>query len=90
MRRLLETPSTAHKRKRNGFEEPRSENSAETADDLDLHSGYSGNGYDGTPTKRLKSTGTFEQALKRKETGDAQRVEEEPMAYQSLFKKRKK
>jgi hypothetical protein len=72
LRRLMETPSTSQKRKRDTFDEPRSESAAQT----DTEDGYSRNGYseyDGTPTKRLKSSGTFDQMLKRKENGSADR-----------------
>lgn len=69
----METPSTAQKRKRDALEEPRSEGAAESEGDGDWsHNGYSGSEYDGTPTKRLKSSGTFEQMLKRKENGEGE------------------
>jgi hypothetical protein len=72
LRRLMETPSTSQKRKRDTFDEPRSESAAETdAEDGCSRNGYSGSEYDGTPTKRLKSSGTFDQMLKRKENGGA-------------------
>jgi hypothetical protein len=65
----METPSTAQKRKRDALE-PRSESAADTEGEEDgSRSGYSGSEYDGTPTKRLKSSGNFEQMLKRKENG---------------------
>jgi hypothetical protein len=68
----METPSTSQKRKRDTFDEPRSESAAETdAEDGCSRNGYSGSEYDGTPTKRLKSSGTFDQMLKRKENGGA-------------------
>jgi hypothetical protein len=69
LRRLMETPSTAHKRKRDAFE-PQSASAADTEGEEDgSRGGYSGSEYDGTPTKRLKSSGNFEQMLKRKENG---------------------
>lgn len=69
----METPSTAQKRKRDALEDTRPESAAESEGDADWpHSGYSGSEYDGTPTKRLKSSGTFEQMLKRKENGEAE------------------
>jgi hypothetical protein len=72
LRRLMETPSTSQKRKRETFDELRSESAAETdAEDGYSRNGYSGSEYDGTPTKRLKSSGTFDQMLKRKENGGA-------------------
>ncbi|KAF2822164.1 hypothetical protein CC86DRAFT_448539 [Ophiobolus disseminans] len=72
LRRLMETPSTAHKRKRDALEEPRSDSAAENEGEERSRHGYSGSEYDGTPTKRLKSSGTFEQMLKRKEDGNGQ------------------
>jgi hypothetical protein len=89
LRRLVETPGTAHKRKRNAFEEPRSESGADTGEDMHSHNGYSGSDFDGTPTKRLKSTGTFEQVLKRKEAEHIWGVGEEPMEQQSFIKRRR-
>ncbi|KAH3913582.1 hypothetical protein HBH56_104960 [Parastagonospora nodorum] len=64
LRRLMETPSTAQKRKRDALEEPRS---GSTVDGDGRN--YSGSEYDGTPTKRLKCSGAFEQVGKRKEDG---------------------
>lgn len=67
----METPSTAQKRKRDALEDTRSESAAESEGDGDWsRNGYSGSEYDGTPTKRLKSSGTFEQMLKRKGNGE--------------------
>lgn len=68
LRRLMETPSTAQKRKRNALEESPA---GIDADEGSIRSGYSESEYDGTPTKRLKSSGTFEQMLKRKENEGA-------------------
>jgi hypothetical protein len=69
LRRLMQTPSTAQKRKYNSYEEePKSEGPAGT--DEGPKSGYSGSEYERTPTKRLKSSGTFEQLGKRKENGN--------------------
>jgi hypothetical protein len=67
LRRLMETPGTAQKRKRDAFQDPASESATEAEDD---GSGYGGGEQNGTPTKRLKSTGTFEQVHKRKENGN--------------------
>lgn len=67
LRRLMDTPSTAQKRKRNALEENHTDGTADTDGDDASRNGYSGSEYDGTPTKRLKSSGTFEQMLKRKE-----------------------
>jgi hypothetical protein len=65
----METPSTAQKRKRNALEENHADGATDTDGDDASRNGYSGSEYDGTPTKRLKSNGTFEQVLKRKEDG---------------------
>jgi hypothetical protein len=73
----METPSTSQKRKRDALEEPRSESTVDMdGDDAQSRNGYSGSEYDGTPTKRLKSSGTFEQMLKRKENGSTERGSE--------------
>ncbi|KAH8724062.1 hypothetical protein GQ44DRAFT_773320 [Phaeosphaeriaceae sp. PMI808] len=69
LRRLMETPSTAHKRKRDALGESPADGEGDT---WSSRSGYSGSEYDGTPTKRLKSSGAFEQLLKRKEDGSVQ------------------
>ncbi|KAL5119848.1 hypothetical protein ACEQ8H_002209 [Pleosporales sp. CAS-2024a] len=85
LRRLMETPSTARKRKRDVFDEPRSGSAVDTdADDGYSRNGYSGSEYDGTPTKRLKSSGTFEQLGKRKEDRSADATPE-----QVRFKRRR-
>jgi hypothetical protein len=84
LRRLMETPATAQKRKRDAFQEPASESATETED---VGPGYSGGEQDGTPTKRLRSTGTFEQVHKRKKNG---KTEGEGQAVdQGYFKRRK-
>lgn len=84
----METPSTAQKRKYNAYEEPRSDGATETEDEGSKDA-YSGSEYERTPTKRLKSTGIFEQTGKRKENGQAQ--EEEPVQSEkrSAFKRRR-
>jgi hypothetical protein len=79
----METPSTAQKRKRDALEEGTPDTDA---DEGNIRNGYSGSDYDGTPTKRLKSSGTFEHMLKRKENGDTDIREERPRAD---FKRRR-
>jgi hypothetical protein len=70
LRRLMQTPSTAQKRKFDSYEEePRSEGPAGT-DDEGSRGGYSASEHERTPTKRLRSSGTFEGLSKRKEDGD--------------------
>ncbi|KAF1831143.1 hypothetical protein BDW02DRAFT_591372 [Decorospora gaudefroyi] len=88
LRRLMQTPSTAQKRKYNAYEEePRSEGPAGT-DEEGSRGGYSGSEYERTPTKRLKSSGTFGQVGKRKEDGDV-RAETERLHGRADFKRRK-
>jgi hypothetical protein len=86
----MQTPSTAQKRKYNAYEEePRSEGPTGT-DEEGSKGGYSGSEYERTPTKRLKSSGTFEQLGKRKENGigDA-RAEDEREEGRTDSKRRK-
>jgi hypothetical protein len=88
LRRLMETPSTSQKRKRDALEEPRSGSAADTdIEDRSSRNGYSGSEYDGTPTKRLKSSGTFEQVGKRKENGNV--VGGERVEDRAKFKRRR-
>jgi hypothetical protein len=66
----MQTPSTAQKRKFDSYEEePRSEGPAGT-DEEGSRGGYSASEHERTPTKRLRSIGTFEGLGKRKEDGD--------------------
>jgi hypothetical protein len=65
MRRLAETPSTSQKRKYEAYEEPRSGSAVDAEEGS--RGGYSGSEYERTPTKRLKSSGTFENIGKRKD-----------------------
>jgi hypothetical protein len=89
LRRLMETPSTAQKRKRDALEDTRSESAAESEDGDWSRNGYSGSDYDGTPTKRLKSSGTFEQMLKRKENGEADTASDARFPDREDFKRRR-
>ncbi|CAO2651943.1 Nn.00g002260.m01.CDS01 [Neocucurbitaria sp. VM-36] len=88
LRRLMETPSTSQKRKYNAYEEPRSGGAAELEDD-GSRGGYSGSEYERTPTKRLKSSGAFEQVGKRKENDNRRPDEEERLENRADFKRRK-
>ncbi|KAL6711428.1 hypothetical protein ACN47E_004362 [Coniothyrium glycines] len=72
LRRLMETPSTAQKRKYNAYEEPRSGSTADPDDGDDSRGGWSGSEYEKTPTKRLKSSGNFERVGKRKDDTPAE------------------
>lgn len=90
LRRLMETPSTSQKRKRDALEDMRSESAAESEGDGDWsRNGYSGSECDGTPTKRLKSSGTFEQMLKRKENGEVDTGPEARFPDREDFKRRR-
>jgi hypothetical protein len=89
LRRLMETPSTAQKRKRNAWEESRSETVGDAEFDDASRNGYSRIERDGTPTKRLKSSGTFEQVLKRKEDEDTEGAGEERFPARTDFKRRR-
>jgi len=84
----METPSTAQKRKRNALDENHTDGAPDTEADDASRNGYSGSEYDGTPTKRLKSSGTFEQMLKRKEDG-VPGAGEERFPDRTDFKRRK-
>jgi hypothetical protein len=89
LRRLMETPSTAQKRKRNALEENRSESAGDAGFDDASRNGFNSSERDGTPTKRLKSSGTFEQVLKRKEDGDPAGAGEERFPDRTGFKRRR-
>ncbi|KAI8943193.1 hypothetical protein NX059_001222 [Plenodomus lindquistii] len=89
LRRLMETPSTAQKRKYNAYDEPRSEGPAETDDETGSTGAFSGSEYERTPTKRLKSCGTFEQTGKRKGTGRAEAETYSQPEGSSSFKRRR-
>lgn len=80
LRRLMQTPSTAQKRKYDEYEDvPRSEGST-TADEERLRGQYSGGEFEKTPTKRLRSSGTFEHTGQRQDDGpvryDTERFED--------------
>lgn len=69
----METPSTAQKRKFDTYEEGPKLEGPTGADEESLRGTQSGSERDRTPTKRLKSSGTFEHAGKRKESSDVRR-----------------
>lgn len=80
LRRLMQTPSTAQKRKYDEYEDvPRSGGSA-TGDEERLRGQYSGGESEKTPTKRLRSSGTFEHIGQRQDDGpvryDTERFED--------------
>ncbi|KAF1939714.1 hypothetical protein EJ02DRAFT_252350 [Clathrospora elynae] len=91
LRRLMETPSTSQKRKYNAYKEPRSEGAAGTEEE-GSKGGYSGSEYERIPTKRVKSSGTFEQIGNRKENGNGNgtaREEDVRVEDRTDFKRRK-
>lgn len=59
----METPSTAQKRKRDDDEDTRMESGTEA--DVTVRTGNDGKNDDPTPTKRMRMSGSFEQAGKR-------------------------
>lgn len=67
LRRLMETPGTAQKRKRDD-EDTRMESGTEAEEEA--RSGHNGNDRDPTPTKRQRISGSFEQVSKRELDGD--------------------
>ncbi|XPS78901.1 hypothetical protein M3J09_010899 [Ascochyta lentis] len=82
LRRLMETPSTAQKRKRDDDEDTRMESGAEAGPEP--RGGYDGNNDDPTPTKRVRTSGAFERATKRELDGD-----EGQDGTENRFKRRK-
>ncbi|KAJ4376233.1 hypothetical protein N0V83_001516 [Neocucurbitaria cava] len=88
LRRLMDTPSTAQKRKYNAYEDQGTESAVDAEDD-GSRAGCSGSEYERTPTKRLKSSGTFEQVGKRKENGNERPSEEERFGSRADFKRRR-
>ena len=66
LRRLMQTPSTAQKRKFDAYEDgPRSDGPAGTGEEKQK----GGSEYERTPTKRLRSSGMFEQSGNTQEDG---------------------
>lgn len=63
LRRLMETPSTAQKRKRDDDEDTPMQSGTET--EVTPRTGHDGNNDDPTPTKRARLSGNFEQNGKR-------------------------
>lgn len=63
LRRLMETPSTAQKRKRDDDEDTRMLSGTEA--EATPQSGHNGNDNDPTPTKRARLSSSFEQGGKR-------------------------
>ncbi|KAF1927581.1 uncharacterized protein M421DRAFT_64899, partial [Didymella exigua CBS 183.55] len=82
LRRLMETPGTAQKRKRDDDEDTRMESGTET--EVTSRSGHDGNNDDPTPTKRARLSGNFEQNGKRALDGN-----ENHSRPGSVFKRRK-
>lgn len=63
LQRLMETPSTAQKRKFDTYEDTMAADGVDVEEDGNLRS----SDYERTPVKRLRITGTFEASRKRKE-----------------------
>ncbi|KZM20879.1 hypothetical protein ST47_g7980 [Ascochyta rabiei] len=82
LRRLMETPSTAQKRKRGDDEDTRMASGTEA--EPEPTSGYDGNNDDSTPTKRVRTSGAFERATKREMDEDEGRH-----GTENRFKRRK-
>lgn len=81
LRRLMETPSTAQKRKRDEDDDVRMESGTEA--EMTPRAGREGNSDDPTPTKRMRLSGNFEQTGKRAlDESDRQRAK-------ASFKRRK-
>lgn len=68
LRRLMDTPSTAQKRKRDDDEDTRMESSTET--EAELRSGYDPSNDVPTSTKRQRIGGAFERVVERETIGD--------------------
>jgi hypothetical protein len=79
----METPGTAQKRKFDSFEDLTIENGPDTEEDLRSSE------YDRTPKKRIRSSGTFEPAKKRKESEDRGKAAEERFPDRTDFKRRR-
>ena len=88
LRRLMETPRTSQKRKYDAFEDYGSEGTVE-AEEEGLKSWCSGSEFERTPTKRLKSSGTFEQLGKRKDNDHLRENEKEELDPREDFKRRR-
>ncbi|KAL1647624.1 hypothetical protein SLS61_007254 [Didymella pomorum] len=68
LRRLMETPSTAQKRKRDDDEDTPMQSGTDT--EVTPRTGYDGKSDDPTPTKRARLSGDFEQTGKRARDGN--------------------
>jgi hypothetical protein len=84
LRRLMDSPGTSQKRKRGAYEDISMGNGGnardETEENMDIRS---------TPTKKLKASGSFEPALKRKENSLARENSDTRNGQRSDFKRRK-
>ncbi|KAF2126836.1 hypothetical protein P153DRAFT_388157 [Dothidotthia symphoricarpi CBS 119687] len=85
LQRLMETPSTAQKRKFENYEDMMAEDGADAEEDGNLRSSE----YERTPVKRLRSSGTFEPTLKRKENGSTGGGGSDRLESRTDFKRRR-
>ncbi|XP_014562421.1 hypothetical protein COCVIDRAFT_84305 [Bipolaris victoriae FI3] len=69
LRRLMQTPSTAQKRKYDEYEDAPSSGGPAGTEEEGVKNQQSGGEYEKTPTKRLRSSGVFEHAGDRKDDG---------------------
>lgn len=80
----MDSPSTSQKRKRGAYEDMSMGNGGSVREDeeenMDIRS---------TPTKKLKASGSFEPALKRKENSPARGHFDERNSQRSDFKRRR-
>ena len=84
LRRLMDSPSTSQKRKRGAFEDMNVDNTGDVEDEEDENADIRR-----TPTKKLRASGSFEPALKRKETGLVHGDYDEHDSQPSNFKRRR-
>ncbi|KAJ4325717.1 hypothetical protein N0V94_000476 [Neodidymelliopsis sp. IMI 364377] len=83
LRRLMETPSTAQKRKFENFEDLRIEGGSDLEEDTKKTEN------DGMPAKRMRNSGTFEPIKKRKIIEGRKEVSRERFSDRTDFKRRK-
>jgi hypothetical protein len=83
LRRLMDSPSTSQKRKRDAFEDTTMNEQGQDEPEGDDNSGGKR-----TPTKKLRASGSFEPA-KRKENGLARGNSDDHNGQRSDFKRRK-
>jgi hypothetical protein len=80
----MDSPSTSQKRKRVAYEDTWTSNGGDAGDEAEENTDIRR-----TPTKKLRASGTFEPALKRKENGLARGGFDEQDGQRSDFKRRR-